>query len=300
MAALRLLDAHALIRSDDPARYPFQPLGAALEPREIEHGLNTTQLLEALDRSRVERAVLVQRARLYGFDNRYVCDSAVALPERLACVCQLNARDPQCAQQARELVRKSGAVGLRFMEPVKGDGLDWLDSHGARLVWRVACEEGVPVSLHFFPWNRRAGLEVLRARLTELAPRALVLDSLAGTAVDAGAPDYGTDELLERVMEFAGARVKFTAMILARLVAAKRSAEGLLAHLVQRFGASRVLWGSDVLAPGQSYESAVRLVLEASTGLGTAEREQVLYGTAAALYPTRQPGPGAPASLPLR
>jgi len=287
MVSSRLFDAHALIRSADPARYPFQPLGAPLEPHERESGISHEQLLAALDAGGVERALVVQRSRLYGYDNRYVCDAAAASPRRLQSVCQVDARDPQCARQTRDWIGRCGAAGIRFMEPVRGDNLDWLDSPGARQTWYAACDLGVPVSVHFFGWNRRAGLEALSRLLAQVPPRAVVLDALAGSAVEAGPPDYGIDAPLSSVLARSGTYLKLTGMTLQRLAKAGLPAAGLLARLAAMVGAARLLWGTDVVAPGQSYESSVSRILDASSALAPAEREQFLYGTAAALYPLR-------------
>jgi L-fuconolactonase len=286
VAQLPLLDAHALIRSDDPARYPFQPLGPPLEPREREQGVTDTQLLAALDASHIERAVLVQRARLYAYDNRYVGDAAHAHPTRLQFVCQVDAADRDCVQQARDWIAR-GAVGVRFMEPTKGSDLAWLDGAGARAVWQVTCDEGVPISVHFFPWNRAAGLAILARRLQEMSPRALVLDSLAGTAVESGPPDYGVDDALRAVLGFRETHLKLTAMTLARLATAKLPAEALVTRLAAEVGAARLLWGSDVLGPGQIYGSVVAQIVQATAALSDRERAQVLHGTAAALFPLR-------------
>jgi len=280
----RLLDAHALIRAEDPARYPYAPLGPPLAPREREQGMTTRELLQALDAQGVERAILVQRARLYGYDNRCVCDSAAAHRQRLQFICHVDASDTNSGGRAQDWLGR-GAVGVRFMEPVRGAPLSWLDGIGARQVWRVACEAGVPISVHFFPWNRAAGLEALSALRGALPPRALVLDSVAGSAVDGGPPDFGIDAPLRALMDLPGTYLKFTAMTLARLAGAKLAPSELVGRLVQLFGAQRLLWGSDVLAPGQSYESLVAGLLEASAGLAPADREQLLHGTAATLYP---------------
>jgi L-fuconolactonase len=286
VAKLPLLDAHALVCSDDPARYPFQPLGPPLEAREREQGVTDAQLLEALDVSHIERAVLVQRARLYAYDNRYICDAARLHPRRLQYVCQVDSTERNCAQQARDWVVR-GAVGVRFMEPVKGADLTWLDGAGARAVWQIACEQGVPVSVHFFPWNRAAGLAVLARRVKEAPPCALVLDSLAGTAVETGPPDYGMDEPLRAVLGFSQSHLKLTGMTLARLATAKLSAEALVTRLTAEVGAARLLWGSDVLGPGQTYAGVVTQMTQATAQLSGRDRAQVLHDTAAALYRLR-------------
>jgi predicted TIM-barrel fold metal-dependent hydrolase len=286
VAQLPLFDAHALIRSDDPARYPFQPLGPPLEQREREQGVTDAQLLEALDVSRIERAVLVQRARLYAYDNRYICDAAHRHPTRLQYVCQVDPAAGDAAQQARDWITR-GAAGVRLMEPMKGADLTWLDGAGARAVWQIACDEGVPVSVHFFPWNRAAGLAVLARRLKEAPPRALVLDSLAGTAVDTGPPDYGMDDALRAVLGFPQTHLKLTGMTLARLATAKLSADALVARLTAEIGAARLLWGSDVLAPGQTHAGVVTQMTQATAQLSERDRGQLLHGTAAALYPLR-------------
>lgn len=286
MVASPLLDAHALIRSDDLARYPFQPLGPPLEPREREQGHTDTQLLAVLDDAQVERAVLVQRGRLYGYDNRYVCDAAAAHPDRLQYVCQVDALERECERHARDWLAR-GAVGVRFMEAVRGVDLGWLDGEGAQLVWRVACEQGVPVNVHLFGWNRSAGLAALLRLLSATPPQALVLDSLAGTTVESGPPDYGIDAPLRAVLAFPGAYLKLTGTTLARLATARLSAAALLERLVSEVGVQRLLWGTDILGPGQTYSSVIAQMRAATAALSPAAQARVLHGTAAALYPLR-------------
>lgn len=281
-----LLDAHALIRSDDPARYPFQPQGPPLEPREREQGVTATKLLAALDDAHVERAVLVQRGRLYGYDNRYVCDAAAAHPHRLQYICQVDAAERECDRRASDWIAR-GAVGIRFMEPVKGVDLGWLDGEGAHRVWRVACEHDVPVSVHLFGWNRSAGLGVLGRMLAAAPPRALVLDNLAGALLESGPPDYGIDAPLRAVLASTGTYLKLTGMSLARLATAKLSAAALVERLVSAVGVERLLWGTDILGPGQTYQSVIAQMREATAALSSAEQTRVLHGTAAALYPLR-------------
>jgi len=283
-----LLDAHALIRADDALRYPFQPLGRPLDEQERSSGLTHTQLLTEMSSCGVERAVVVQRGRLYGYDNRYVCDAAATSERRLQCICQVNSADPECGPEVAELISRHGAVGIRFMEPVKGDGLEWLDSPGAKQVWRTASEFAVPISVHFFGWNRLAGLEVLARRLSKgPIPRAVVLDSLGGIAMAGGVPDFGIDAPLLSVLEYPGTYLKLTAMTLHRLAQAKLSAEALILRLLGLVGAKRLLWGSDVLSPTQSYHSVLNSLLEATAALPTSDRAQILHNTASELYPLR-------------
>ena len=249
--------------------------------------MTAERLIAELDRLQIERAVAIQRGRVYGYDNRYVCDMAESHPRRIVAVCSVDMTGPRSGEQARHWIRARHAAGIRLMEPVKGSDLSWLDSTGAQEVWKAATDCGVPVGVHFFPWNRQAGTAALARILREFSEVTVVLDNLSGLAVEAGAPDYGIDDALRVLADIPRVHAKFSGMILSRLAAAKIPAGPMLERMIALFGAGRILWGSDLLAAGQSYAQSVQLAREATRGLERAVQCQLLRETSAALYPVR-------------
>lgn len=279
------LDAHVLLASDDPAQYPPNPLGPPLTPEELDAPLTAARLVSQLDALHIERVVAVQRGRIYGFDNSYVCDMAALYPRRISAVCSIDTSDPHSGERALYWVKVRGAAGVRFMEPVKGSDLGWLDGAGARQVWRVAAERQIPVAVHFFPWNRSAGMTALLGILAEFPRTPVVLDNLSGISLDA--LDFGVDDLLRRAAQHPCVFIKFTMITMTRLEAAGLlpSAPTLIKRILDLFGAQRMMWGSDVLPAGCSYSQATQRAIAAVAGCSERERRSLLHDTAASLYP---------------
>jgi L-fuconolactonase len=279
-----MIDTHAHLIADDPVAYPPSPPSGQVKPEELENPMTAEWLLGEMDRHGVRRAVLVQRGSIYGFDNRYVCDCAARYPERLAAVCAIDATAPDAASAVRHWVQGRGASGVRLMELVKGSDLSWLDSVSARAFWREANALEVPVCVHFFPWNRTAGLTALKAILTELPTLRVVIDHFSNMNVQAGPPEFGVDGLLREVAQFPGVHTKFTTIPLGRLEAAGIDAAPIIARVVELFGPQRVMWGSDITQTPGTYDYMVNLGRKAVRSLSAPAQQALLAGTAHALY----------------
>lgn len=279
-----MIDSHAHILTDDTQRYPPAPPSGAIKPGELDNPLTIERLIDAMPGAGVDKAVLVQRGSVYGFDNSYVCDAVDMAPDRLAAVCAINGEADDAADMVRHWVGTRTAVGIRFMELVRDQGIGWLDSPSARQAWRAAVDLDVATCVHFFPWNRSVGLQSLFAILEELPTAKVVIDHFSNMNVDAGPPDYGLDDALARLVEFSGVAVKFTTIPLGKLEKAGVDAAPIVRRIVDHFGANRVMWGSDVSQSPGSYEYMSGLARNSVTLLTEAERSQVLGGTAAALY----------------
>ncbi|HTM94406.1 MAG TPA: amidohydrolase family protein [Croceibacterium sp.] len=279
-----MIDAHAHVISGDKVRYvPASPSGE-IAPADFDKPMDVEFLLREMDAAGVDKAVLVQRGSIYGFDNSYVCDSAARFPERLRAVGSIDPTRSDCAQQVERLAREGSAAGIRLMELVRGQGMGWLDSPGARGAWAAAAQLQVPVCVHFFPWNRAEGLARLRAILGDIAGLTVVIDHFAAIRAEAGPPDHGVDELLEGVAGFEGVTVKFTTIPLGRLHHAGIDARPLVHRVRDLFGAERMMWGSDITQSPGTYGYMADLGREAVGGLSTGEQEQLLGGTAARVY----------------
>lgn len=279
-----MLDTHAHLISDDPDTYPPATSGGQVPHKDLASPLTAESLLASLDRAGVRHALLVQRGSLYGFDNRYVCDSARRYPQRLAAVCSIDASAADPASTVRYWVRERGAVGIRLMELTKGSDLAWLDCAPPYPVWRAAEALGIPVCVHLFPWNRRAGLEALRQILGELPRVRVVIDHFSNMNVQAGAPDFGVDAPLSALAEFASVSLKFTTIPLGRLDAAGIDAAPILARVIALFGAERVMWGSDVGQSQGTYEYMVDLAKRAVRDLTASQQEWVLARAGSSVY----------------
>ena len=126
-----MFDSHAHLISDDTGRYPPDPLSGEVRAGDLDDPMTAERLLREMDSQGVERAAVVQRSHVYGFDNSYVCDAAAAHADRLAAVCAIDGRSPDCGDQVRRWVGR-GAAGVRMMEPFKGADAAWFAGETAR------------------------------------------------------------------------------------------------------------------------------------------------------------------------
>ncbi len=279
-----MIDSHAHVASDDPAKYPPAPPSGQLKPGELDDPLTVERLLAEMDKAGVEKAVLVQRGSIYGFDNRYVCDGASRHPDRLAAVCSIDAASDDGKAAVHRWVGEQGAVGIRLMQLIRESDMSWLDSPSALEVWRTADAMGATVCVHFFPWNRAPGLTALRRILEELPGLNIVIDHLSNTNVVAGAPDHGVDDLLTAVAAFPGVRTKFTTIPLGRLDEQGIDFGPILDRVVQTFGPERVMWGSDITQSQGTYDYMVRLGRRAVAGQDADRQADILANAVSGAY----------------
>lgn len=279
-----MIDSHAHLIADDPVRFPPAPPSGELKPGELDNPMTTERLLGEMDKNGVARAVIVQRASIFGFDNRYVCTAAACYPDRLAAVCAVDATAPDAGDAVRRWVEEFGAAGIRLMELIKGSDLSWLALPRANEVWGAAHALRIPVCVHFFPWNRAKGLAALKEILQTFPSLTVVVDHFSNMNVRSGAPDYGFDTLLTDVAAFPGVRIKFTTVPLGRLNEAGIDAAPIVERVVKTFGAKRVMWGSDITQSPGSYSYMVELAHRAVATLGEADRRQILEDSVKAVY----------------
>jgi L-fuconolactonase len=285
-----LIDAHAHIVSSDLSTYPVAPLAGDLRAGSLDDPLTAERLIGELETSHVTRAVVIQRAHIYGYDNSYLVDSCEGNPDQLAAVCCLDAEAAGAGDALTDLVVNHGVVGVRLTVPVGSPaggqpGTDWFAAESARAVWRAAAELDVPLCLHLFRWNRDESLPVLAELMRQFPDVNVVLDHVANAEIEVGLSSFpGQAELLQLV-EIPRLYVKVAGLNFARLVGSPVSPSALMVYLVRHFGASRVLWGSDVTQTPGNYADLVAGARASVADLSADDADWVLGRTAAGLYP---------------
>lgn len=297
-----LFDTHAHVLSDDSNRYPYSSLRGGAQPPVSPLVFTVDQLIAGMDAGGVAQACLVQRATLYGYDNSYALDAAARFPGRFAAVVVLDAQEPESPERLRKLVAERGAAGLRIVAPtLTREDTDWLASDVAHGLWTTAADLDLPVTVILYRLNNEAG----RAALCDIArryPTPILIDHVglphASTPECAWAasqgldyaipppPDFGID-LLGDFADLAHVRFKVTDINFDRLEDAQFDSAGFVRLLADRFGAERLLWGSDVGQSPKPYPGKIARV-RASAGLLSAEERswffrrsaQQLYGAA--------------------
>lgn len=279
-----MIDSHAHLISADVAQYPPAPLSGTLEDGALDDPVTAERLIALLDANGVERALAVQRAHIYGFHNDYVCDAAAQYPDRLRALCMVDALAEDIREIVRYWMRDRGSVGIRLTEPHKGADSSWFASRAAMRAWETVAELGGPVRLHFYRWNREAALRALLPVLESFPDTPVVLDHFSNIAGESGAPDYGVDEPLLALADQPNVYLLYSMINLGKLAALKLPAAPVVARVVRTFGASRVMWGSDVAQSKGTYAEMVELAKSSVELLTPAERQQVLHDTADAVY----------------
>lgn len=278
-----IYDCHAHLVSDDFDRYPPSPLSGTLD-RKLDDPMTAERLLREMDANAIERAVVVQRAHVYGYNNEYVVDSAKRYPDRLRAVVCVDPQASNGPERVRHWIQECGAVGIRLTEPFKGADTGWLNSPEAIETWKTAVELGASVCLHMYRWNRVESLVALKQVLDKFPESVVVLDHLSNIIPEQGAPDYGVDEPLLNLVQFPNVYLKLTTINLGRMAAESINPQPVIARALESFGAARFMWGSDVAQSAGSYSDLIKLGVDATSFLSEKDRKQVLYDTTQKVY----------------
>lgn len=300
-----LFDTHAHLIADDWETYPPAALRADLPtPRRTDYTVTAEALIAMMEEQSVPTACVVQRGHLYGYDNRYIIDSARRYPDRLLPVVILDTQDPATPAQFADMVKRDGVRGFR-MANTRPEHLDtaWMSSPAAMQVWRTSADLQVPMTLIFFHNQLCYTLPLLHSIAKMFPDLPIIIDHLgtaygvtqvelgwaraAGIAAVAlpSPPDFGIDATIGRFDDTPNVYFKLTEVNMENLHGSGIDPALLVRRLADRFGAQRLLWGSDV---GQSlrWSFADKAAMGRAAGslLATAERAQFLHDNAARLY----------------
>ena len=278
-----LFDAHAHILTDDIAAYPPAPISGNLRAGVLDAPMTAARLLDEMNRHGVQRAALVQRAHVYGYDNSYVVDTAARHPDRFTAICVIDSNAHDADVRAAEWLDR-GASGIRLTEPGKGADGTWLHGQMARRVWETVAQHGRSISIQLYTWNRAERLPEIPAIAAEFGSTPVIIEHLSNFIETNELPDHGVDAALDALAPLANVYLKLTTINLARCVAANVDARGVMRRIASRFPAGRLLWGSDVGQSQQSYAAMTAMARDAATGLVQADGDALLFGTAEHLF----------------
>src|SRR5262245_25505718 len=228
----------------------------------------------------VDRAVLVQP--IYpGEDNSYVADCAAAQPDRFAAVCVVDPRSDGTADRLEYWATERGCKGLR-MRPALDDEEASCGAPATFPLWERSRSLGVVVSVLGNPQH----LPALTRLIRQFPEVAVVLDHLGHAAVEGGVAADAFRSLLG-LAQFPRVFIKLSGFYyFSRQAYPFADCAGAVRALVDHFGASRLLWGSDfphvLLKVG--YQRTLRGLERACPFLSSADRQQIMGETARRLY----------------
>ena len=276
-----IVDSHAHVLSGDFEAFPTLPLPEEMKQRCRASEFSAERLLQQMDENGVGMALMVQRSQVYGFDNHYICSAAAIAPDRLFPVVAIDATSESQVEDAIFWLER-GAVGFRLMQRPGIAGMDWLGGETASPLWRLAQERQVPICVHLFPATRPEGLQLLARLIADYPDVPVVIDHLSNQLYSDSLD--GPDALIAPFADMPNIALKFTAIPLARIVGDGFDPMAILQRFIARFGADRLMWGTDISQSPGSYEELVELGRGAVAGLSEPHRALLLGGTAARIY----------------
>lgn len=266
-----MIDTHTHVVADDLDRYP-------LKPRELsgkwylEAPHTAERLIACMDETGVDQAVLVQAVGAYTFENDYAADSSAAHPGRFASACCIDPVAAGAVETLRHWILERGMHGVRLFAIARG-GVSWLEDSRSFPVWEEARELGA----HVIVTVLRNQLPALRRVLRRHRQVPVSLDHC-------GFPDPRDPEPLFELAEEANLHCKVSSIVLGSM---GEEAPGFVEKLVSRFGAERVMWGSDFSQThDRPYAQLVALAREGFSGLTSDQQHQCFVETPRTRWPS--------------
>lgn len=270
-----IVDAHPHIYSTDRASYPTidQPWEPG-EPAEVE------DLKRMMDAVGVDRAVFIQTGTFYGFDNRYVIESAKANSDWACGVVTLNPDDLSHVDLLEQVVSESNIRGMRGIS----DSIGRISSPRVYRLWSKAMDLGIPVNCMVMDdLDRVPEIERIAQDLGDLK---IVIDHCFM---------LNTRHRLEETLE-ALERLSRQPNVFAKLTCGTHGSYRVypfddmhapLKRVISAFGADRCVWGSNfpnaLWSKGASYAQNLHLFVK-ELGLSLEEKAAILGGTATGLW----------------
>ncbi len=296
LARPRIYDSHAHLISDDPVRYPRNPMrsdgasapnspfgpgtigkpGGMHGPDPINEKPTAEQMHAWMAEENVVGIAAVQKGMIYGTDNSYIVDAADAFPDEMRAIIIVDPQAPETPQMVRDYVER-GIVGIRFFGVGVKDKSVWLSSPAAQEVWELAAALDLVVDIEAPAVGAQVLIPVVEAMADRLPDLRIVLDHIfLPTVTD---QDFGIGE---RFSGFAARRnisVKFTSLNMDVIREAGVAPEAVLRRAVDFFGADKVMWGSDIGTSSGSYKEMIGRAVESTRLLNDDERRKVLHDT---------------------
>lgn len=274
MIRMKRIDAHAHVYSHDDVRYP--PIENPTRPPGISGSFSSLKKLA--EQNDVSRICVVQPSSFYGWDNRFVCDLALAEPGNIAVICALNPEDTTSPASVARLKNQYGVRGIRSFPASNGH----IDHPGVKDLWRACADNDLTINV-FVKRNRANELAGLLEEFSEVR---CVIDHCLVLAAD---PDV--DETLTAVLKLA--QYPNTFAKLSSLFFDDRdtypypSLHKPLRRIISAYSPSRCVWGSnfpcELWAPRSTYGKNLEL-FTSELELDSASQKEIFWNTASRLW----------------
>jgi len=280
-----MVDTHIHPLADDLQKYPIAPIGGRQSDWSIGAHLTAEEFIKHMDAGGVDQATLVQASTVHGYDNNFCADCAARYPDRFVGVCCIDPLAPGAPDTLSHWVTDRGMRGLRLFtvgSSVAETG--WLDDPQTFPMWERARSLGIPVDVQI----RLTGVPMLRRLLERFADVPMILDHLINPPMEDG-PPYNEAKELFALAEFPKIYLKFTTNNIKEASKGRSTPQAFFQALIDRFGANRLLWGTNFPgtkgSPDAPYKELAEFARDSFTFLSAENRNWLLGETALSLYP---------------
>ncbi|MFK8018796.1 MAG: amidohydrolase [Pseudomonadales bacterium] len=296
--SISLYDSHAHLISDDPDRYPRQPVpvdmskfpkGSPFGPGVMGfpggyHGANplnlkptAEQLHDWMQEENVVGIAAVQKGLIYRTDNSYIVDAANLFPEEMSAVIIIDPAEEKTLPMIRELSGR-GVVGVRFFPlNLDLDKVAWLSSTESLAVWELANDLGLIVDIEAPMIDQGMLIPLIEGMADRFPKLRIVLDHLFLPRVTD--QDFGIGANYEGLAARDNIYVKWTSLNMDVIHVNDVAPEDVLRRAVDFFGADKVMWGSDIGTSSGTYKEMVDRAYDSTRHLTDEEKRKVLHDT---------------------
>ena len=266
---MKRIDAQAHVYSNDDVRYPT--IKGATRPPGTSGSFASLKRLA--DENDVSRICVVQPSSFYGWDNRFICDLALAEPNNTAAICTLNPEDGSSPALVTRLMKQYGVRGIRSIPASDGR----IDHPGVRDLWRACTDNDITINV-FIKRDRAHELTYL---LNDFPGVRCVIDHCLLLAVGPTAEE--TLSVMLRLAEYPNTFAKLSFLPLG-------SAEDYpysdlhepCRRIIAAYTPSRCVWGSnfpcELWTPRSTYRQNLEL-FTSELGLDTQAQEEIFWKT---------------------
>ncbi len=270
--ATPLVDSHVHVWKHDPA-FPFAQ--GSHPPAE---DASAEMLLALMKANGVSRTVIIQVIH-YRWDNSYLADVLKRYPRYFKGVCRVNPEDPAAPDHLSRLTEEQGFHGVRISPSAAADG-DWIRGPLMPPLWRRCAQLKVPMTV-LAPVTRMPDLTPLIEQNPNLN---VVIDHMADSPLN----EPEKLDLLMALERYPKVFVKISHMwSLSKDAYPYPDAAKQVKRLYDRFGAKRLMWGTDwpVSLKELPYNKAVELFRDHLDFICCEDRRQILYKTVQSIWP---------------
>ena len=277
-----IIDIHPHVVSPDTKRYPLAPLGGKQSSWSSERPTTYETLLKAMDDADVDKAAIVHSSTAYGYDNSYAADAVIAVPSRFTGVYSIDILAPD-AVKAFDYWLGRGCTGMRLFTTgsTLPDQSTWFADPKTYPFWEHASARNIPVCMQM----KQEGLPLLRQIMDRFPKVTMIIDHMARAPFEDGPPYAGAAEFLN-LGRYKQVYLKVTPINVTPKTWGKATPETFFGTLIDRFGASRIAWGSNFPNSLGTLSEILNAARAAFSFAKASDQDWIFGKTALALYPT--------------